>query len=335
MTTTRRTLLKSAAGAFAAGTLAAPGIVRAQAADAVSLRLNWYMGGLHAPYYLGKERGLFAAERIDLTINEGRGSANTVQVVASKSDTFGMADSGSLMALAARGAPIRAVMSVLNSTSFGVISPAARPIRTAAEMRGKRLAAGPGGAPALLLPAVLAANNLRREDVTLVQVDPAAVPVTVMEGRADGLLGGVDDQPFLMAQRGFQTHSLTYGAMGVDIVGMTILAHEDTIRSSADMIRRFVRAAQRSWQAAQENPGAAVEAIIKIKPDLNRESQLGQLNVDLGLQHSAATRGRPTGWASPDDYERTLRLMKDYRDLQTDRPATAFYTNEFLPAQGS
>src|SRR5262249_44710743 len=32
--------------------------------------------GLHTPFYYGKERGLYAAEGIDLTINEGRGSAN-------------------------------------------------------------------------------------------------------------------------------------------------------------------------------------------------------------------------------------------------------------------
>lgn len=330
----RRTFLQAGTGALAAATLGAPA-VHAQARDAVSLRLNWYIGGIHSPYYLGKERGFFSEERIDLTINEGRGSANTAQTVAAKSDQFGMADSGSLMALAARGAPVRAVMSILNSTSFGVISPAERPIRNAAEMRGKRLAAGPGGAPALLLPAVLAASNLRREDVTLVQVDPAAVPVTVMEGRADALLGGIDDQPFIMAQRGFRTHSLSYRDLGVDTVGMTMLAHDDTIRGSADLVRRFVKACQRSWQAAQADPNAAITAILQVKPDLNRESQLGQLQVDLTLVNSAATQGRPIGWASPDDYERTLRLMKDYRDLQTDRAAGTFYTNEFLPQQAT
>ena len=61
----------------------------APAQDAVSLRLNWYMGGLHVPFYYGKERGFYKEEGIDLTINEGRGSANTVQVVAAGSDTFG------------------------------------------------------------------------------------------------------------------------------------------------------------------------------------------------------------------------------------------------------
>ena len=45
----------------------------ANAADAVSFRLNWYLGGLHAPFYYGKERGFYAAEGIDLPTHAGPG----------------------------------------------------------------------------------------------------------------------------------------------------------------------------------------------------------------------------------------------------------------------
>src|SRR5215831_10326004 len=100
-------------GALAA--LAASSIM-AYAGDAASLRLNWYFGGLHVPFYYGREKGFYKAEAIDLTINEGRGSANTVQVVAAGSDTFGLADSSSVVMTAAKGADIKSVMSLLNST---------------------------------------------------------------------------------------------------------------------------------------------------------------------------------------------------------------------------
>ena len=32
----------------------------AWSADKVSLRLNWYMVGFHAPIYMGKEKGFFS-----------------------------------------------------------------------------------------------------------------------------------------------------------------------------------------------------------------------------------------------------------------------------------
>src|SRR6266702_1563330 len=91
----------------------APATTRAD--DAVSFRLNWYLGGLHVPFYYGKDRGFYKAEGIDLTINEGRGSANTVQVVAAGSDTFGLADSSSVILTASQGADVKSVMSLLNS----------------------------------------------------------------------------------------------------------------------------------------------------------------------------------------------------------------------------
>src|SRR5436853_5800581 len=118
------------ASLFAAPTLAA---------DAVSFRLNWYLGGLHVPFYYGKEKGYYAAEGIDLTINEGRGSANTVQVVAAGSDTFGLADSSSVISTAARGADVKSVMSLLNTTGFSVVSLADAPIKTPKDLEGKKL----------------------------------------------------------------------------------------------------------------------------------------------------------------------------------------------------
>src|SRR3954466_6100264 len=92
---------RSIIGALAA---LAASTTMALAQDAVSLRLNWYFGGLHVPFYYGKERGFYKEEGIDLTINEGRGSANTVQVVAAGSDTFGLADCSGLTPNAAKGA---------------------------------------------------------------------------------------------------------------------------------------------------------------------------------------------------------------------------------------
>ena len=45
-----------------AGALLTAGALPARAADDVTLILNWYLGGLHAPFYLGKERGFYADE---------------------------------------------------------------------------------------------------------------------------------------------------------------------------------------------------------------------------------------------------------------------------------
>ena len=87
----------------------------------------------------------------------------------------------------------------------------------------------------------------------------------------------------------------------------------------------------RSWQAALEDPEAAVDAALKVKPDLDRESTLKQLEVDLDLLVSPNTENRGIGYGAQEDWARTKELLAEYRDLQTDREAMSFYTNEFLP----
>jgi NitT/TauT family transport system substrate-binding protein len=302
----------------------------ATAQDAVTFRLNWYMGGLHVPFYYGKERGFYKEEGIDLTINEGRGSVNTVQVVAAGSDTFGLADSSSVVAAAAKGAEIKSVMSLLNSTGYSVVSLAAAGIKSPKDLEGKKFAVTPGDPLRALFGAMAAYNKLDMSKISFVQVDPAAKVVAVLEKRVDALLGGADDQYFLIKYKGETPAALRYADHGANIVGMTVLTQEATIKAKPDLVRRFVKATVRAWDEAKKNPEAAVDATMKVKPDLNRASQIDQLKVDIELMDSVNSKGR-TGWGEQKDWDQTLGLLKEYRDVQTNKPWTAFHTNEFLP----
>src|SRR4051812_4850487 len=104
------------------GLLAATLLTAAPAAaqDKVTFRLNWIAYGFHTPFYLGVERGYYKDEGIDLTIGEGQGSVRAVQTVGAKGDTFGLADGGSVVAGVTKGAPVRAVMAVTNSSPYAL-----------------------------------------------------------------------------------------------------------------------------------------------------------------------------------------------------------------------
>jgi len=55
------------------------------------------------------------------------------------------------------------------------------------------------------------------------------------------------------------------------------------------------------------------------------------LDVTLSVLYSDANKDRVIGLNVPSDWESMLTLMKDFNDLETDEPATVFYTNDFLP----
>ena len=221
-------------------------------------------------------------------------------------------------------------MNVLSSTGFSVVSAASAGIRTPKDIEGKTLAVSPGDPIRGLLEALAAHNKVDISKVKFVQVDPAAKVVTVLEKRADGLVGGADDQFFLLKYRGVEPHALRFADHGANIVGMAIFTGNNTIKTNPDLVRRFVRATKRSWEEAKKNPDAAVDVAMKVKPDLNRQSTKDQMLVDFELIDSINVKGQ-IGFGHEKDWGQTIELLKKYRGLETQQNWTAFHTNEFLP----
>ena len=141
----------------------------AQTRDKVTLMLNWYVYGEHAPFFLGKEKGYFAQEGIDLQIQEGRGSAATIQAVGAGTVEFGYADIGVMMRATGRGAPLKTVGVMLQSTPAAVISPADRNIKTAKDLIGKTIAITPGDAVTPIWPLFLSKVGIEEKQFKTVR----------------------------------------------------------------------------------------------------------------------------------------------------------------------
>ena len=324
MTINRKLLLAAAL------TFAALASTPASALDDVSLRLNWQILGMHTPFYYGVEKGFYKDEGIDLKISEGRGGGTTAQAIGAKSDTFGFVDGGTVVVSAVRGVPIKTVLSLMNRGIFAVVAREDANINKPKDLEGKSIAATAGDALTQLLPAVIKFNNLDRDKIKIVNVDAASKVITVLEKRADALLGSVDAQSFDLAAKGVKSTMLPYDDIGVPLVGLTVVANEDTIKSNPDLIKRFNRATQKSFDAAAKDPYAAVDAARKIKPEINREVCKSQLDISLAHIPSDNTKGKPLGWGSEKDWSEMVALLKEYQNLQTDRRADSFFTNDFV-----
>lgn len=323
---TRRTF--TLAGTSGAALVAA-GRAKAQALAPASIRLNWYLGGSHGAFVLGRERGFFRDEGIDLAINEGRGSVRSVQLIGSKEDSFAMADAGSLMLGASRGIPARAVMTVVGVSSFCVVARKDSGIASIKDLQGKRLAVTAGDALTALWPAVVAANKLDGNSIRLVMMDAAAKVPAVLEKQVDALLGGISDQPNLMRQRNVEPVVIPFYEVGVNTIGMSIVTHPDTIARQPDLVRRFVRATAKSYEAMLAEPAAAAAAVKRMKNDLVEATLLAEVTDSNAVTRQGLTPGRRVGWNDPAQWQQTFELMRDYRELKTDMPPTAFYTNDF------
>ena len=319
---------KTGIGVLAALLLAAG---TAQAQDKVTFRLNWLLYGFHTPFYLGLERGYYKDEGIDLTIGEGQGSVRAVQTVGAKGDMFGLADGGSVVAGVSKGAPVKAVMAVTNSSPYSLAVRTDSGIKTLKDVEGKTIATAPGEAGLQLLPGLFARNNVDINKVKILRVEGAGKMVAVAEKRAEGLMAGLDNQSLTLPKQGTPLIDFAYSKYGTNTVGLTIFVHNDTIKEKPDLVRRFVKATVRSFEAAIKEPEASIKAGQKVKADLETELSLAQLKVGIGLMKTDATAKLPTGHFAQKDWDDTLELMKKYMALETSMKSTEFYTNDYLP----
>ncbi len=325
MKLTRRTLTTLA---LALTGMAAFSSVQAQ--DTVNLRLNWYLSGSHAAFFLGRDNGYFADEGIDIQIDEGRGSGRSVQLVGTGTDDFAMADAGSLLVGVSKGLEAEAIMSLVNISTFAIVALADSGIETPKDLEGKTVAVTAGDALTQLWPAVASANEVDEEQVKLVMMDPAAKPISVMEGQTDALLGGITDQPNLMRKHGHEVSVIPFYEFGVNTIGMTLIANPEMIADNPDVVGRFVKATQKSYEAMFADPDAAVAAVKKEKADLDEATLKSQILETSDIIQRGSVEGEPFGYNPPETWDQTLEIMKTYRGLETDMPATDFYTNEFI-----
>src|ERR1700759_1736930 len=81
---------------------------KVSAEDKVALSLDWVVNGTHAGYFVAREKGFYKDAGLDVTVSRGFGSGDTVKRVANGSATFGIADSGAIIAARANeDVPVR------------------------------------------------------------------------------------------------------------------------------------------------------------------------------------------------------------------------------------
>lgn len=301
------------------------------AQEKATLRLNWLLYGFHTPFHLGVQKGYYKAEGIDLEIGEGQGSGRAVQIIAAKGDTFGLSDGASIINGVTKGAPIKAVMGIMNTTPFAIIARADSGIKSIKDFEGKTIAATTGEAGLTILPALMKTAKLDQSKINFLRVDGPTKMVSVLEKRADALLGGSENQPFILEQKGVQPVVFNYADYGTNTMGLAIHVHADTLKDKPKLVEGFIRATRKAYEDAEKNPEEAIAAGLKVKPDMDKDMALKQLKAGLQLVRSKSAATAAIGFMPAADWQMTLDLMKEYQDLKTDMQASAFFTNDLQP----
>ncbi|MFG2561108.1 ABC transporter substrate-binding protein [Streptomyces sp. NPDC048496] len=281
--------------------------------DKVTLTLNWYPYGEHAPFYYGKQQKIFEKHGIDLTIQAGQGSQKTVQATAAGQTDFGWADTPALLAAVDQGVQVKSLGVFLQTTPASVQSFDSKGIGSPADLKGRTIAGTAGDALSKTFPIFLKKNNIDASEVKVQNTDPAGKIAAVISGKTDGLLGYASDQGPTMQEKAKKTVSyLRFSENGLNFYSNGLLAGQKLLASRSELAGRMVQAVSEAWAAAAKAPEPAVAAMDGASEQLPPKTVLAeQFRTTLTLLHTTSTEGKAPGVNDEADWQQTIDVFAE------------------------
>jgi NitT/TauT family transport system substrate-binding protein len=322
-----------AVGLFVVGLTALFATTSLRADDDLSLLLDFAPWGLHAGAHLAAEKGWFKEQGLNVTVRDGRGSINTIQLVGAGEADVGMAQLGPMATAREQGGvALKSIAGWVRKGDLAAVVDKNAGIHTIADLKGKKLALFAASPFLPFLDTFLAAGGLTRDDVNLLYVEPSAMLTTYTSGQADGVLTA---GPFgqALAERVRPASLVLAESAGISYPSYGYFATEEVIAKKGDLLRRFLATQVRAFEYIYDgHVDEAVAAIISQRSDLKLDPEVLKNQIELYRPFFTTpnTEGKPFGWQAEADWENTIKSMVAAGVLSKDYKPSDFYTNTLL-----
>jgi NitT/TauT family transport system substrate-binding protein len=332
-----RSIAKLVALAAACG-IALATALPAAAQTPIKMVLNWKYEGPQAWFFLAQDKGYFKAEGLDVTIDQGEGSAASIPKVAAGAYQAGFGDLNALIDLAAKrpdDAPV-AVYMLYNTPPFTIVVKRDSPIKTPKDLEGKTIG-GPANDGALkLFPAFAKITKLDPAKVNIVNMAPNLREQMLVRGQIDASFGYVTTVSFSAKAMGLDPardlRFIRYGDYGMDLYSNAVFFSRSFVRENPKAVAGFVKALNRAVKEVIANPDAGVDYSIRREPLLKREVEKEKLIATLrnDMSHPEIAR---IGLGDVDDVrlKKAIDIVVDANHLPRTPAVGEVFDRRFLP----
>jgi sulfonate transport system substrate-binding protein len=188
-----------------------------------------------------------------------QGSNKALEFLRGNGIQFGQTAGSAALLGRANGAPVQAIGVTTNAEWTAIVVPANSPIKTLADLKGKRIAATPGTDPAIFLLRALASVGLSGNDITLVPLQHPLGRQALAAGQVDAW-AGLD--PF-MGEAQLQDHAVLIYRNPKFISPGTLLVRTDFEAAHPDVVKQVLTAYNQARNWAIANPEGTAEILAQ------------------------------------------------------------------------
>jgi putative hydroxymethylpyrimidine transport system substrate-binding protein len=305
--------------------------------QSLTLMLDWLPNADHVGIYQALAGGDFSSAGLDVHVQVPSDPAAPLQLLAAGKVDLAVSYEPEVMLARQRGEPLVSVAAIVQKPLTSIVSLGSKHIKNVKQLRGKRV--GDAGIPYqhAYLTTILQHAHVPQSSVKETNVGANLVPA-MLSGKVDATLGAYwNYEAIQLQQLGKHPNVIRMDQVGVPTYDeLVLVARSSEISKHIDVIRRFVQALGRGYEAVRSNPSAAVDNLVKANPSLNRKLQLASVNATLPDYFPSGTdAGRPWGWQDPTQWTTYGQWMLGQHLISGPNAFIDASTNELLAGQGS
>jgi len=288
----------------------------AYAADKMTVLLDWFINPDHGPIIVAEEKGYFKEVGLDVEIIPPADPSAPPRLVAAGKGDIAVSYQPQLHLQIHEGLPLKRVGTLVATPLNCLLVLHDGPIKTPADLKGKKIGFSVAGVEEAVLNAVLGKYGVSTDEIELVNVNFSLSP-SLMSGQVDAVIGayrnfelnqmdieGVKGRCFYIEEEGVPTYD-----------ELIYVANPGTMDKGK--VERFLAATEKATQFIVNNPEKSWELFSgtskELQDELNRRAWKDTL-PRFALRPAGFDAGR---------YERFEKFLKDSGMIDSLNPVDA------------
>ena len=295
---------------------------RADAADKLTLMLEWFVNPDHAPIIVAAQKGYFTEANLDVEIIPPADPNDPPKLVAVGRIDLAVYYQPSLQTAVSNGLPLVRIATLISTPLNSIMVMTDGPVKKLADLKGKRVGHSGGGTEEAILGTILNKHGLTLKDVEVVNVN-FALSAALLTGKVDAVIGAYRNFELTQIElegKGRKARAYYIEEEGVPVYDeLIIIANKAKIADPR--FKRFVSALEKGALFLTNNPEESWNLFIARHKDLNDELNKRAWRDTLprfDKRPAAMDKGR---------YERFAAFLKE-KGLVKDMPPVDQYAIE-------